>query len=213
MVNTVRLGISSPTLVAKLGLSWILRQQHITCLRWPKMGEELTVLTAPTGFARGLLTYRDFHLVDASGTSLISAVSEWLLMDMDSRMLRPIPPHIAVLEQHLAPAAAHLDRPGGKLKPPATPTNIRQTTVSYGMLDFNDHLTNPVFPELMLEPLERDFLSNHVPKKVKISFQAEARYGETLVATVGGTGDQRQHALYRGDDLLAVMGTEWGALA
>lgn len=213
MRNTVSLGISTPELMKSHGLSWVLRRQRITCNRWPKIGDEVSILTAPTGFERNLLTYRDFHLLGPDDEKLISAVSEWLLMDLVSRRLRPIPPHIAALEKSLIPMdlrpTIHLERPHKKLKPPATGTEMREFKVSYGMLDFNDHLTNPVFAELMLEPLGKEFLTGHLPTSIDISFQAEARYRETLRATVGGEGPERRHALYRGEELIALMHTTW----
>ncbi|MEO0731210.1 MAG: acyl-ACP thioesterase domain-containing protein, partial [Bacteroidota bacterium] len=197
MRNTVRLGISSPELIASHGLSWVLRRQLIRCSDWPKMGEAVYVITAPSGFARKLLTYRDFHLYAADGNLLAAAVSEWLLIDLESRRPRPIPPHIASLETDLAPAAAHLDHPAGKVPPPATPESTFATRVAFSQLDFNDHLTNPVFPELMLEPLGADFLRHHLPRTIDISFQQEARYGDVLEAIMAAAEDGYRHALLR----------------
>ena len=73
MRNTVRLGISSPELIEAQGLSWVLRRQKIDARRWPRLGEDLTVVTAPSGFERQLQTFRDFHLRDAQGQVMITA--------------------------------------------------------------------------------------------------------------------------------------------
>jgi acyl-ACP thioesterase len=221
MLNTVRLNISSPVLMADYGISWVLRQQRIDVQRWPEMGEMVDIITAPTGFARRLLTYRDFYLRDAAGNTIASAASEWLLIDVNSRRLQPIPPHIALLEKDLArfdklsaaPAAAHLKRPSDKLAIPPSPTLSTEYQVAYHDLDFNDHLTNPVFPQLMLEPLGHDFLSGHEPTRIAIVFQKEARYGDQLTATTG-TGDaplRYDHALLRSGETLAIMRTDWRA--
>ncbi|WP_197493965.1 acyl-[acyl-carrier-protein] thioesterase [Lewinella sp. 4G2] len=212
MRNTVRLKISSPELMEAEGLSWILRQQRITIQRWPRMNEAIDILTAPTGFARGLLTYRDFHVLDANDQPIISTVSEWLLMDVGSRKLRPIPDRILALQSDLAPAAAHLERPKIKLHNPTVVDNSTTTKVSYGMLDFNGHLTNPVFPELMLEPLGDTFLSNRKATEITIFFQAEARYGDELTAEIGaGRDGGTAHCLKRGEETLARMLTKWDA--
>ena len=213
MRNTVRLGISTPELVASIGLSWVLRRQRITVRRMPRIGDRVELLTAPTGFARRLLTYRDFHLFDpGEERALVSATSEWLLLDVRTRKVRPIPPNIALLEQDLAPASSQLKRPTGPLPPPEEVTAERTFRVSYGMLDFNDHLTNPVFPELMLEPLGRDFILGHQPTLLDVSYQSEARYGEILRAVVGPSGEGFRHALYRQDELLSTLHTEWAAI-
>ena len=216
MRNTYTLGISTPTLVESHGVSWVLRRQQISCRRWPKLGEAVTVLTAPTGFDRKLLTYRDFHLLDGAdeaGPPLISAVSEWLLMDVRSRRVRPIPPHIAALSEHLAPATAHLERPSGQLHPPGEGAQQRDILLRYGMLDFNDHLTNPVFPELMLEPLGRDFLITHLPVEIDIAFQTEARYDELVSALADlDEAGRGRHELRRGEEVLATMESRWRSL-
>ena len=215
MRNTDRLNISSPSLIEAYNLSWVLRRQLITCRHWPSIGDEVAVLTAPTGFERGLLTYRDFHLLDGTdldGPPLISAVSEWLLMDVRSRRLRPIPNRIAALAQDLAPAAAHLDKPTRKLAPPTAPTEQREIKIRYGMLDFNDHLTNPVYPELMLEPLGKTFLLDHLPTEIDVDFRAEARYGDSVTATASKEEGHTRHALRRGEALLSVMQVNWAPL-
>lgn len=210
MRNTVRLKVSSPELIAEYGLSWILRRQRIACLELPRLGQEVSVVTAPSGFARRLQTFRDFHLVDAmTDETLAVATTQWLLMDVKSRRLRPIPPHIASLSESLAPAAAHLIPPEGKIDPPESPTVSRAFQVSYSQLDFNNHLTNPVFPELMLEPLGADFLRTHQPLSVDIDFRAEANYDDQLIAWVQREGNDFRHALYRGEEVLATMSSTW----
>ena len=208
MRNTVRLGISSPELMAEAGVSWVLRRQYITAYRWPRMGDEVRVTTAPSGFARRLLTYRDFHVTDAGGQPLIGAVSEWLLMNVASRRVTPIPPRIAALATDLAPASAHLPHPTGKLTAP-TGGATAAFRVAYHQLDFNDHLTNPVFPELMLEPLGHAWLSGHLPLTVDVAFHREARYGEEITARVATEGTLTRHVLARNGDELAVMHTRW----
>ena len=212
MVNTVRLGVSSPELIAAEGLSWVLRRQTIICHAWPRMNDGVDIITAPTGFERGLLTYRDFHLRRPGGEILISAVSEWLLMDVHTRKLRPIPERVARLRHSLAPAASHLPRPESKLRAPDDVAGHFETEVRYGMLDFNDHLTNPVFAELLLEALGADFLRGHLPRTLDLVYKAEARYGERLRATVSGEARGRRHALYRGEEVLALMHSTWQSL-
>lgn len=212
MRNTVRLKISSPELIDQQGLSWILRRQRIDCFRLPAMGESVEVITAPSGFARRLQTFRDFHLVDKSGATLAAACTQWLLMDINSRRLRPIPEHIAALATNLAPAAAHLEPPTGKIAAPEAPTLATTSAVAYYQLDFNKHLTNPVFPELMLEPLGADFLAEKAPVKIDVDFRAEARYGDTVTARVEKGKAFYRHALYREDDLLATMETSWNEI-
>lgn len=210
MRNTVRLNISSPELMASEGLSWVLRRQQIRTERWPRMGEAVRVLTAPTGFARHLLTYRDFHLLDETDKTIATATSEWLLIDVKRRRPRPLPSRIAQLAESLAPASAHLTRPTGKLAVPKTPTLSTESQVAYYQLDFNDHLTNPCFPELMLEPLGHQFLTTHTLQRVDISFVKEARYGDHVTAVCETLQNGCfAHGLLGKTATLATMHTKW----
>ncbi len=211
MRNTVRLEISSPEMIERYGCSWVLRRQRIDCHRWPRAGDKLTVVTAPTGFEKSFQTFRDFHLFDENGKSLATATTQWLFMNVESRRLQAIPADIARIKEHLAPAAAHLPRPTSKIPEPTHPTAATSSEVAFYQLDFNDHLTNPVFPELMLEPLGHDFLYAHLPTSADIMFQREARYGDRVLAQVGPeAGDLHfGHALLRADTPLATMRTEW----
>jgi acyl-ACP thioesterase len=211
MQNTVRLKISSPEIIKAYGCSWVLRRQRIDVTRWPVIGEELSVITAPSGFARRLQTFRDFHLIDTKGQTVITAATQWLLMDVSTRRLKPIPPAIAALEADLAPAAAHLDRPTEKILPPAQPHLSKKFEVAFNQLDFNDHLTNPVFPELMLEPLGHEFLSGLLPISADIMFHREARYGDKIEAVAGIIDHPLHyaHALLRDGKTLATMHTRW----
>lgn len=210
MVNTVRLKVSSPELIEHFGLSWILRRQRIECFTLPRMGQEVQVITAPSGFARRLQTFRDFHLLDArTGAHLATATSQWLLMDVASRRLRPIPDYIAALSDDLAPAAAQLERPEGKVAPPAHPHRTWTNHVGYHDLDFNGHLTNPVFPLYMLEPLRPDFLTTHTPRLLDIDYRAEAHYGNRITGLAEEGEEGWRHSLTRGEALLATMYSEW----
>ncbi|MGB3800335.1 MAG: hypothetical protein WA952_11030, partial [Lewinella sp.] len=100
--------------------------------------------------------------------------------------------------------------------PPEEPTAERFFRVQFAHLDFNNHLTNPAFPELMLEPLDSPYLTTHVPVMADMVYHREARYGEALTAVTapGSEPDSFAHALYRGEgELLASMMTEWANIA
>ncbi len=213
MRNTIRLKLSSPELIDRYGLTWILRRQHVTALRWPRIAEPVTVVTAPTGFARGLMTFRDFHLLDQQGRAIVSATTDWLLMDLDSRRLRPIPESVLAIRDDFPDEADCLPRPTGKLQPPEPETGLRHFRVPYYQLDFNNHLTNPSYPELLLEPLGASFLNGHLPTKIDLAYHHEARYGEELTAVTGPTGNGFAHALRRQGKELATMHSSWEKIA
>ncbi|MCP9237502.1 acyl-ACP thioesterase domain-containing protein [Lewinella sp. JB7] len=215
MRNTDRLGISSGDLMKAHGLTWVLHRQLITARAWPIIGDAVTVITAPTHIERGLMTYRDFHLIDEAGTPLISSTSVWSVMQFDSRRLRHIPPVVTALAEHMPPPEARLTQPSQKIRVPEASDAERSYRVGFAHLDFNDHLTNPAFAELMVEPLDINFLTTHLPTRADIVYRHEARYGDQLTATVAAEKSQPDtftHTLRREAELLSIMRSEWAVL-
>ncbi|WP_157974616.1 acyl-[acyl-carrier-protein] thioesterase [Lewinella sp. IMCC34183] len=215
LVNTDRLGISSERLTADHGLTWVLHRQVVDAERWPRLGDRVTVLTLPTHIERRLVSYRDFYLLDAKGHPIVRSTTAWSLMSLDARRIRPIPVEVSDRLAGLPPAGQHLTRPGDKPDPPGEPAAERTSRVTFAHLDFNNHLTNPAFPELMLEPLGAPFLSTHLPRHADITYHREARYGDYLTArsSAPDAGDAVGHALYRDEsELLAAMASRWTPL-
>ena len=212
MRNTDRLGISSDRLTSAVGLTWVLHRQSLRVSRWPRLGEHVTVVTLPTRIERNLITHRDFYLIGASREVLAASPSTWSVMDVRSRRIRPIPPAVTRVLDDLG-AVPHLHHPAQKPDPPAFTGGGRTYPVTFAQLDFNNHLTNPAYPELMLEPLGLDFLRDRRLLAADITYHREARYGEavTAVAAPAGSPGHQRHALYRGEELLAAMETEWSA--
>ena len=220
MVNTLKLKLSSPELIERFGLTWILRRQFIRADRWPRLNDQVRIVTAPTGFQRGLLTYRDYHLLDENDNVLIRTGTEWVLMDSESRRLKPIPEAVLAISADLPPPEDCMPLPSGKPQPPATapPDNSaelsaeRHFRVPFHQLDFNNHLTNPVYPELMVEPLGDRFLRTHRPREIDMIFQHEGRYGEYLTARVDRPKREAlefRHSLTREEVTLSVMRSTW----
>ena len=220
MLNTLQLKLSSPELIERYGLTWILRRQFIRAERWPRLNDHVRIVTCPTGFQRGLLTQRDYHLENEDGEVLIRTGTEWVLMDLESRRLKPIPDSVLAISDDLPDPADCMTLPSGKPSAPAAapatdaePAAERHFRVPFHQLDFNNHLTNPVYPEFMVEPLGETFLRTHNPTEIDLAFQHEARYGEYLAARAEKTGDlQYCHSLEREGSVLATMRSRWERL-
>ena len=212
MRNTDRLGISTPHLMEAHGLTWVLHRQVITASRWPALGQAVTVFTVPTRTERDLITYRDFYLLDEAGRPIITSTSAWVVMSLESRRVRPLPEPIKALLHDLPPPEQHLPWPDRKTPTPKSVDRSLNFRVGFAQLDFNNHLTNPAFAELMVEPLGADYLTAHLPRRADISYHHEARYGQELLASVTETGPESfEHVLQRDGEVLATMASEWEA--
>lgn len=214
MRNTVRLGLDSPTLRREQGLTWVLRRQHTTCIRFPAMGEQLRILTEPLGVARRLRTFRVFHLLDEVGETLATTMSEWWLMDIETHRLRRIP--VAIVQQiGETEVPAYMNTENDIIMREASPEagahilRAMEQRIGWHHLDFNHHLTNAAFAELLLAPLATSFRQQHQLEEVYIDFLREVRCGESLRATVQGRAQRWWHTLQRAGETVATMQTTW----
>ena len=209
MRNTDRLGISTPRLMQQYGLTWVLHRQRIEVDHWPQLGDRVTVVTVPTRIERRLLTYRDFYLLNGEDQIIVRSTSAWSVMNIRSRRIKPVPEAITTLLDDLPPPTTHLSLPRAKPEAPQTVVADRAFRVDFAHLDFNNHLTNPAFAELMLEPLGLDHLSQQLPATADITYHHEARYGDALTAVTGPSQTGTAHGLLRQGETLATMKTTW----
>lgn len=208
LLSTLRLGVSVLDLEPK-GIGWVLLGQYIKLDRTPQLNESCTIVTCPTGFER-VFTYRDFHLLDEQGKRIGTASTTWMLMDLKSRRMAQLPDFIKILGEKVPPKEEQLPRAGYKLNSLAQGADVRSFQVGHHQLDFNGHLTNPVYVEWMLEGLPAGVLANQELKELAIQFKQEARYGDTVsVQITKGHGDLYHHGLLMDGKPLASMQTTW----
>ncbi len=85
--HATALGVGLDVLMAR-GLTWVLTRQRIEILRAPRLHEELEVETWPSGLDR-LAALRDFRVRGADGAELARAISQWYVLDLETRRPRP----------------------------------------------------------------------------------------------------------------------------
>lgn len=71
-------------------ISWVLTRLKVRMSRFPKWGETVSILTYPRG-GRRIVAYRDFVLTGQENDELGRATSEWMLINLASRKVVPIP--------------------------------------------------------------------------------------------------------------------------
>ena len=80
-----RRGSGMDTLLEK-NCTWVLVKLRIDIKRMPRPGEELEISTWP-GQSRLAIYPRCYEIRDAAGEVIVSGLSTWVIMDMDSRSL------------------------------------------------------------------------------------------------------------------------------
>lgn len=134
------LGVGVRALHAK-GLTWVLARLHARVASVPAAGAVVDIATWPCGRHR-LLAVREFRLRDAAGAELLRATSAWALMNLETRRLARLDPHLPdygpcperMVEDDFAP-----------LPPPHPGSPQRLFHAQEDDIDLNDHVNNTVY--------------------------------------------------------------------
>ncbi len=160
--------------------SWVLSRLAIELDIRPAQYENYTVATWISDYGRVLST-RNFTLTDDAGRQFGRAVSQWAMIDLESRSAVDLS---WVGDKH---AGAIVDTPSPTDRPrkirSVAPTESAAHKVVYSDIDFNRHVNTMRYIEMMLDMLPLDMLTSERPVRMDIHFLKECRFGETL--TVG----------------------------
>ncbi len=181
MQNVIHLKLSVWDLSPQ-GISWVLHRMRLEVIRMPVLGESIVVYTYPSGFER-LFTYRDFCVTTPAGEVLAWSSTRWLLMDTQTRRLKPLPPFILDLADRMPPEDRCLPRPTGDIPDCPAPDFQKDFTVGWHDLDFNHHLNNTHYILFMLESLPSEWLEKKRLKTLDIQYRLEGKLNDPLTAS------------------------------
>ncbi|HEV7350051.1 acyl-[acyl-carrier-protein] thioesterase [Telluribacter sp.] len=209
--HAIELGAGVPQLLEQ-GLTWVLHRMRLDIHRWPRLPEEVTVTTHPSGEER-VFVYRDYRMYDSEQTLLVTASSTWLLFDLVKRKLTSPSPE---LKQYFEPYHNFPHFPRANQKYPPLPESWQyqtQVTARHNEIDQNQHVNNSVYFQWLLEPLPADFISTHQCQSLDITFKAECMRGETVHSLCQPLSDhQLMHRLQsqEGTEIVTAL-TTWSS--
>ena len=160
----------------KHGLAWVGSNYHIKIDRMPAWHEKITVTSWPAA-EKKIGAVRDFEVRDEKQNIIISASSQWVLIDFARKRpvaLRENMPDYQVINER----ALNTDFP--KIGIPERPDVVRHFEVRYDDIDVNRHVNNAVYPLWATESTENDFRLTHQPQEIEIAFKKETLYGEII---------------------------------
>lgn len=194
--------------LAPLNLGWIITHYDIEIARLPKVFDKVTFSTQATSWNK-FFCYRDFWVNAADGTRLVTVHSTFALMDLTSRKIKTVTAEI------IGPFGGVKDN---KIKRPEKFASLDEETaeilpyrVRYYDLDSNQHVNNSKYFTWILDPLGKDFLESHTPKKISMRFDLEVSYGETInsLYTYDAATKISQHAIKNGEQMFTEAKVEW----
>lgn len=204
--QVVELGLSVLEL-SEVDLTWVLVQQHLRIVNRPRLGDQLIIITYPSGKDR-LYTYRDFLMLDSNEEVLATASSTWILMDTKNRKLGKYPPAISDLllqsnEFEALPRSSLLKATTFDVEPDAS------YQVRYHDLDFNGHLSNTFFFKWMLDSISFDFQNSKTLSELNVRFKEEAHWGDVINTRIHEKGKSCSHELEKRGQVIAFGQSHW----
>ena len=204
------LGFSVEELAGR-GLAWALTRIWIEFEELPYLGgnvlrdEEsswVKVKTWPVSVER--LQYRRDFLITWRGQVMARAVTEWVVINLESRRAERIPEFISALQ----PPNPELVFEAGKFRLPAQPDapELASFVVRKADIDRNNHVNNARFTEWIVESTPEDVSAFKRIRQLQIMYRAEGLYGDTVVVRGRPDADGGLwHGLFRRSDGLELV--------
>jgi len=177
---------------AGANISWVLTRFHLRMTRYPRWEEKTVVTTWPCG-GRKIVANRDFEL-RAGDETIGRATSEWMLIDLATRKIVPVPQNVYDLANDERPRALGADHVFAKLRWECrqTGSDAVRLRARRGDIDLNGHVNNVHYVAWLAEALPAD--AGKV-RDFEIAFRSETMAGDEVVAeaveTAPGVFDAR----------------------
>lgn len=161
--------------VASFGMAFVVLQNNAVIHRRPAAGEPITVKTWSRN-VKGMRFFRCYRFEDANGNTLIDSIASFALVDLNEHtLLRPSQFPVEVEHQ---PDLSHGCPDPAKLKMPAQAEACGEHTVTLSQLDFNGHLNNTRYADIVFDHLPADTVGHM--SGFSIAFSHEAKCGDRL---------------------------------
>lgn len=157
-------------------ISWVLTRLRVRMTRYPKWEETAHVVTWPSGGRRVAAT-REFVMCDGAGAQIGVATSEWMLIDLATRRIVPIPETVLALAQ--GPSRVLGDAPFAKLRWDCakTASDAQMFCARRSDIDLNGHVNNVHYISWLLETVPAGVCTDF-----EIVYRSETRVGEIVRA-------------------------------
>ena len=161
--------------VAAFGMAFVVLQNNAVITRRPSIGEAITVKTWSRN-VKGMRFFRCYRFEDAKGNILIDSVASFALVDVNEHTLLRPTAFPAEVEHHSE--FAHTCPDPAKIKLPDGMTVCGEHRVRLSELDFNGHLNNTRYADIVFDHLPDDTATKMTG--FSIMFSHEAKNGDLL---------------------------------
>lgn len=199
-IHAAELGVSVESLIDG-GCAWVLSRMHLVMERWPVADDQVVIETWPEALNR-LTTERRFEIRDGDGRLFGSAMTLWLVLDLERRRPIRVPSRIVdALARHKVG-----DQPARpeKLEAPDPAEFETEFTVRRSDLDLADHVNNTSYVEWLVEAVPDAVWANHALAELDVSYLSECHRGASISSEIStasrDAGVEVVHQLIRKED-------------
>ena len=171
--------------LAEKNYGWVLSRICFELDYLPAEYEEFTLHTWIGGYNR-LASTRNFTLTNSEGREFGRAVSQWCMLDFDTRMPVDMNTLAKVHDGTIVDAPSPCDAPKRIAAINSEP--IAEHRVAYSDIDFNRHMNTMRYIDFVFDSLPIEVPENISAMRMDMNFIKEALYGDNL-SLVSESGD------------------------
>ena len=175
MLATEKIECDSISL-AKRGIDWVITRMDTEIIRLPRCNEKITVCTYP-GKDMAMLYPRYFYILDENKNLIVRCSSIWALIDaktrrviVDKNTITKLPPETSEYELPLP----------SKIAPEGVRNKVETRKIHYSDLDFNCHMNNVHYVELLMDVHDFEFYKTHRPSFISLNYLKEIKENEIV---------------------------------
>ena len=175
LLATENVGVDSISL-SKKNIDWVITRMAVEIKRLPKCDEEITVHTYP-GKDMAMLYPRYFFITDKDNQVIVLSSSIWALIDNETRKVIVDRDVIAKLPMEKSDYQLPLPE---KIIVPQEMKHVETRKIHYSDLDFNSHMNNVRYVELLMDVHDAVFYQKYRPSFIALNYIKEIKEKETV---------------------------------
>ncbi|MFT5872595.1 MAG: medium-chain acyl-[acyl-carrier-protein] hydrolase [Clostridium sp.] len=158
-------------------MAWVLYKWDISMESYPLLNETIKVKTFAHSFNK-FYAYRKYEIIDVEGNRIGHASSVWILINTDRR--RPIRITKDMYGTYGIDDNNNTPIDIEAILPITTVDSEKSFQVRYSDIDTNMHVNNAKYVAWALETVPKDVVVNYELKNIKVTYEKETTYGETI---------------------------------
>ena len=162
--------------LSKKNIDWVITRMAVEIKRLPKCNEVIYVHTYP-GKDMAMLYPRYFFITDKDDNVIVRSSSIWALIDNSTRKVIVDRDVIAKLPPETYDCQPDLPE---KIVVPDNKRFIEKRTIHYSDLDFNSHMNNVRYVELLMDTHDSEFYDAHRLSSITLNYMRECKEKEAI---------------------------------